>query len=118
MAAAIAVVVQGGTQTSFPVFSSGAPGSRTAVPIDLGSSDASVYLELYGSGISGRASLSDVQVSFGGQNVAPLYAGPSQFAGLDQVNISVPRSLRGSGDVAIAVSIAGLSSNAVTVNIR
>lgn len=118
VAAAIAVVVQGGTQTSFPVFSSGAPGSRTAVPIDLGSSDASVYLELYGSGISGRASLSDVQVSLGGQNVAPLYAGPSQFAGLDQVNISVPRSLRGSGDVAIAVSIAGLSSNAVTVNIR
>ena len=53
-----------------------------------------------------------------GENVAALYAGPSQFAGLDQVNISVPRSLRGSGDVAIAVSIAGLSFNAVTVNIR
>ena len=36
----------------------------------------------------------------GGQTVPVLYAGPQlQIAGLDQINLSIPFSLAGSGDV-------------------
>jgi uncharacterized protein (TIGR03437 family) len=118
VAAAIAVVITGGTQATLPIFSSGPAGSRTAIPVDLGSTDTQVYLELYGSGVRGRASLADVQVAIGGVNYPALYAGPSSFAGLDQINVLLPHTLKGRGDTSIVVSIDGQDSNAVTVNIR
>jgi len=42
------------------------------------------------------------------------YAGAqSQYPGLDQVNVTVPYSLKGAGDVAITVTAAAPASNAV-----
>jgi uncharacterized protein (TIGR03437 family) len=118
VAAAIAVVITGGTQATFPIFSSGPAGSRTAIPVDLGSTNTQVYLELYGSGIRGRASLGDVQVVIGGVNYPALYAGPTSFAGLDQINVLLPHNLQGRGDTSIVASIDRQDSNAVILNIR
>jgi len=47
------------------------------------------------------------------------YAGvqPS-FAGLDQINIALPASLLGTGNAAVSVTVAGVTSNILYVTIR
>ena len=46
-------------------------------------------------------------------------AGPqADFAGLDQVNGLLPRSLAGRGEVQVLLSVEGKPANTVTVNIR
>ncbi len=89
-----------------------------AVPIDLGV-DAPVYLTLYGTGIRGRSALANVSVTIGGVAVPAQYAGLTpNFTGLDQVNVPLPLSLRGKGLVNVTVTVDGLMSNAVMIDIQ
>jgi uncharacterized protein (TIGR03437 family) len=86
-------------------------------PITL-SSGTSTYLILYGTGIR-KSLIAQSVVMIGNQTVAPLYAGiQPTFAGLDQLNIQVPNSLAGSGDVAITFTAGGITSNAVHVTVQ
>jgi uncharacterized protein (TIGR03437 family) len=109
-----------GSQTSEMVFGCGTTaGSCTAVPIDLGPATETVYLSLYGTGIRNRSALADVAVTIGGERADVSYADTQPvFAGLDQVNAKIPRTLAGRGDVQVSLAVAGRSANAVTVNIR
>jgi len=120
VAAATAVRIVAGSNLQGPVdvFHCGStPGSCTSVPIDVGV-DAPVYLSLYGSGIRGAA-LADVAVNIGGKMVPVLYVGPQpDYEGLDQVNISLPLSLRGLGEVDLVVGVTGQYSNPVRLNIQ
>jgi len=117
-ATAIRIVIPTGIQSPVPVFTCGASGNCTTVPIDVGT-DAPVYLSLYGTGIRGAGSLSNVSVTIGNTSIQPLYVGPQpQFPGLDQVNVPLVLSLRGSGLVNVTVTANGVSSNAVRINIR
>jgi uncharacterized protein (TIGR03437 family) len=121
VAAAFAIHVKAdSSQASEPVFRCGAaPGSCTAVPIDLGPAAEQVYLSLYGTGIRNRARLEDVIATIGGVKTEVLYAGPQPgFAGLDQVNLKLPRSLAGLGEVQIFLAVAGKIANTVTIAIR
>ena len=62
----------------------GAAGACSNTPIDLPSATGQIALELFGTGIRGRASVSDVRVSVGGVLVTPSFAGPqSQYSGMD-----------------------------------
>ena len=89
-----------------------------AVPIDLGASE-DVYLVLYGTGFRGRSDLSKVTVTVGGVPVDVSYAGATNpFVGLDQLNLKLPRSLAGRGDVDIVVRVDGKVANTVRVTIR
>jgi len=46
------------------------------------------------------------------------YAGPQGgYAGLDQVNIRVPRSLAGRGNVDVVLTVDGKTANAVTIKV-
>jgi uncharacterized protein (TIGR03437 family) len=47
-----------------------------------------------------------------------LYAGPSSYVGLDQVNISIPPSLAGAGDVRVYLIADGVVSNAVGLSLE
>ncbi len=88
-----------------------------AGPIDLGF-DAPVYVSLYGTGVRGAAP-GDVSVNIGGKPVPVLYVGPQPvYDGLDQANIPLPISLRGSGEVDLVLSVAGQTSNAGRINIQ
>jgi len=121
VAAAVALHVKSdGSQASEFVFRCGAaPGSCAAVPMDLGPATEQVYLSLYGTGIRNRSGLEDVAASIGGERAEVLYAGAQHsFAGLDQVNLKIPRSLAGRGEVQVSVAVAGKSANTVTINIR
>jgi uncharacterized protein (TIGR03437 family) len=117
-AAATAIrVIMGGPASAIPVFSCSGPVCAT-VPIDLGL-DTPVYLSLYGTGIRHRSSLANVTCTIGGVSVPVLYAGPQTvYAGLDQVNVPLPLSLRGMGEADLVVTVDGQPSNAVRVNIQ
>ncbi len=93
-------------------------GQIVPVPIDLDPSTGTVYLELYGTGLRGAAS-AQVLVQIGGLTLKPTYSGPQgAYAGLDQINIALPYSLKGSGNVTVTVSAAGVTANTVHVTIQ
>jgi uncharacterized protein (TIGR03437 family) len=105
---------------SLPLFDcSGTPQVCTAVPIDLGPSSTSVYLELFGTGIRGRSGLSAVSVTLGGVALQVSYVGAQgTYAGLDQINALVDRSLIGGGVLTLQLVVNGAPANAVVVNIK
>ena len=89
------------------------------VPIDLGPDVDRVFLDLFGTGIRNRSSLSNVAGKVGGIDSEVFYAGPqNEVVGLDQVNILLPRSLAGRGDVDVVLTIDGQKTNTVTIRVR
>jgi len=117
LAAAEGILVSpSGTQTPFQVYAvSGV--AVIANPINLGSASDQVVLELYGTGIQ-AAGTSNVQVTVGGTGVPVEYAGTSSFEGEDQVNILLPHSLAGAGNVAVQVTAVGIAANPVQITIQ
>ena len=54
----------------------------------------------------------------GGAEVPVLYVGPQgDYAGLDQVNVELPRSLFGKGESEIALSVEGRIANRVRIDL-
>jgi len=119
VAAADAFVVTAATQVmDQTVFTCNPPAVRSclAAPLSVGAPTGTLYVELYGTGIRNAAL---VQCFVAGQSVPVLYAGPvAAYPGLDQINISIPGSLAGSGDVRLYVVADGVSSNVVGLNIQ
>jgi endo-1,4-beta-xylanase len=114
VAAANAVV----DQTPAPIFQCGAA-AGSCVPIPISVANGPVYLELFGTGIRGRSSLDNVNVTIGNLVTTALYAGlQPQYPGLDQVNVLLPASLAGAGNVGIQLEIDGRVSNLVQITIK
>ena len=85
-------------------------------PLSLGGASDTLYIELYGTGIRGAAF---IECFVAGQRVPVLYAGPvAAYAGLDQVNISIPKSLAGAGDARVYLVADGVASNVVGLEIQ
>jgi uncharacterized protein (TIGR03437 family) len=90
-----------------------------AAPIDLSDPNDQVLLLFFGSGFRHRQSLSDVSVTIGGIPVEALYAGPQgDFLGLDQLNVRLPRTLAGRGEVDVALKVAGRMANLVKASFK
>lgn len=90
-----------------------------ALPIDLGPSTDQVFLLLYGTGIRFRSTLTAVSATIGAATVVATFAGPSpQFPGLDQVNLPLPLSLAGSGEIQVSLNVDGLAANSVLLSIK
>src|SRR5579864_797798 len=89
------------------------------LPVDLGPPTDQVYIILYGTGIRFRSALSNVSLQIGGVTESVAYAGPQGgFAGLDQVNALIPRSLVGSGKVNLTLTVDGIATNTVSITIK
>ena len=118
VAAAIAVrASSNGTQTPVPVFQCSP--TCTATPMPLGAATDILVVEFYGTGIAGRSSLGNVTAQIGGVNATVGYAGAqSQYPGLDQVNVYVPRALAGAGEVPVVLTVDGVTANVVTINVQ
>jgi uncharacterized protein (TIGR03437 family) len=117
LAAAIGILTSsGGKQTPIQVYKVSG-GAVVANPINLGSASDQVYLELYGTGIQ-AAGTSNVEVTVGGMKVPVEYAGKSTFEGEDQVNILLPHSLAGAGNVTVQVTASGITANPVQITIQ
>lgn len=89
------------------------------IPIDLGAATDQTFLLLFGTGLRGRSNLDAVSIRIGGLAVPPQSVGPQgDLVGLDQLNLPLPRSLAGRGEVTIELTVDGLIANPVTVSIR
>jgi uncharacterized protein (TIGR03437 family) len=97
--------------------------SCAPVPLTMAPGDT-VVLELFGTGIRHLASASALTVEINGQNVPYQYAGAQGDTGLDQINVQLPPSLAGIGQVNLVLIVQDtvdnvtLSSNTVTLNIQ
>ena len=85
-------------------------------PIDLGPQGDEVFLTLYGTGIrSGDV----VEVTVGGAPAEITFSGAhGSFVGLDQINVKMPRSLAGRGEVALRVKVNGVAANVLRVSVE
>ncbi|MGE0127945.1 MAG: SBBP repeat-containing protein [Blastocatellales bacterium] len=93
--------------------------SFVAAPIDLGPESDQVFLLLFCTGVKARSSIAAATASLGGQAGQVSYVGnQGQFAGLDQVNVRLPRSLIGRGEVDCALVVDGLAANVVKVHVK
>jgi uncharacterized protein (TIGR03437 family) len=116
LAAASAVSVSAtGTQTAVPVYSVASDGSFVVSPINL--ANGPVYLTLYGTGFE-AAGTAGVKATVNGVAAQVLYAGPSSYTGVDQVNVLLPASLAGKGNVNILVTAGGIQASAAQVTIQ
>ena len=77
-----------------------------------------IFVSLYGTGARKRTSLENVTCTIGGVTAPVAFAGAQGIIGLDQINIEIPSSLRGRGEVPLLLTVDGESSNPVTLNIQ
>ena len=76
-----------------------------------------VYLLLYGSGRGNNTTTATATI--GGVTAAVAYAGAQgEYAGLDQYNLIIPRSLAGRGRVPVVLTVGGFVTNPVYVTIQ
>lgn len=108
-----------GTQSSVNVYQGSSVGNYTPAPIDLGGSSDQSVLVVYGTGIRGVSSLSKVTAAIGTASAPAQFAGasdPAHFIGLDQVNIALPHSLAGAGQVNLTLTVEGVAAPPVTLD--
>ncbi|MGH9839881.1 MAG: IPT/TIG domain-containing protein [Blastocatellia bacterium] len=90
-------------------------GSGNAVPISVGNGGQPNYLILFGTGIRDQGA---VQVKVGGTVCSVVWSGAHpQFAGLDQINVQLPESLRGVGLTGVTVTAGGFVANLAQITI-
>jgi uncharacterized protein (TIGR03437 family) len=90
-----------------------------SVPIDLSAPNDQVFLLLFASGIRNRSALAGVSIEIGGVPVDVLYAGEQgTFSGLDQINLRLPNSLAGRGEVDVVMKVDGIAANVVRVRTK
>jgi uncharacterized protein (TIGR03437 family) len=90
-----------------------------ATPIDLGPNTDQVFLVLYGSGFRFRSGLPAVTAHLGGIAAETLFAGPQGgLVGLDQLNLRIPRSLAGRGEVDLVLIVDGKPANTVKLSFK
>ncbi|HMY74172.1 MAG TPA: hypothetical protein PLQ88_20305, partial [Blastocatellia bacterium] len=112
--AAVVLRVNGSQQTYEPVARfDGGQNKFVAAPIDLGAATDQVFLLLFGTGWRERSSLINVSVKIGGVDAPVGYAGEQGGVGLDQLNVALPRSLAGRGDVDVVLTVDGQIANTV-----
>lgn len=81
------------------------------LPADIDMGSDQLYLLVYGTGLRNAKS---VQVKIGNTSITPDYAGAQgSYAGLDQINIAVPRSLGSAGNVDVILTADGKTANTV-----
>lgn len=89
------------------------------LPIDLGPTTDQVYLVLFGTGLRWRSSLDNVKATVSGVTAQVVYVGPqNDYVGLDQVNILLPRTLLGRGEVDVALTVDGQAANTVRITVK
>ena len=86
-------------------------------PVNLGAAGDEAVLTLYGTGWRGAKGA--VQVTIAGVACDILFSGAQpEYAGLDQLNVRLPRALAGRGEVGVELTAAAISANRVTLRIE
>ena len=89
------------------------------LPIEPGSDTDTAHLILYGLGIRQRSSLAAVSATIAGLTVPVDFAGAQgSLVGLDQINVALPKILKGKGEVEVVLIVDGLAANPVRITLR
>jgi uncharacterized protein (TIGR03437 family) len=121
VAAAVALRVRADGSQSFEAIArfDSAQSRFVATPIDLSNPAEQVFLLLFGTGFRHRSDLSGVRAQIGGVNVEALFAGAQgDFVGLDQVNLRLPGTLAGRGEVDVVLTVDDKTANTVRLNVK
>ncbi len=95
---------------NFNILMSNADG--TPVTIDAGN-----FVSIFGTGL--RYASTAMTMTIGETAVTPTFIGAqNQFEGLDQINLQIPQSLAGKGDVDLVFTLNAITSNLVKLRIR
>jgi len=95
-----------------------ATGNFVPLPINMGASTDQVILTIFGTGFD-AATAATTTVTVNGVNASVLYAGSQmQYTGLDQLNIQLPASLAGKGNVNLQATFNGTAANPVQITIQ
>ena len=117
VAAAIVVTIHADNSSGFVYTFQCTASGCTALPVDLGLDTDQVVLELFGTGIRGHTGT--VTSRIGTSTLPVAYAGPQGvYVGLDQVNILLPKSLRGAGNVTVQLTVDGQAANTVNLSFK
>ncbi len=120
VAAALAAIYgASGTVTPQSVFNcpTGAE-SCVSVPMSLGGPSDNLIVSLYGTGWR-NGTMQSTWARIGGVPATVQYIGPVSGApGLDQVNLFVPRSLAGAGEVPVVLTTGGQTANTVVISLQ
>ncbi len=117
VAAAVVQRVKGEVQT-YEQVAELSGGKFVPRAINLGGDDEQVYRVLFGTGIRYRTDVSNVSANIGGTAFPVEYAGNQYyFSGVDQINILLPKSLRGKGVVPVSIIVDGKVSNTTKIKI-
>jgi uncharacterized protein (TIGR03437 family) len=116
-AAYVVQVAPGGAQTVQQVYTMNSAGGVVANPIASVAS-GSTYLVLFGTGIAaGGTALTTVTIN--GVNAPVLFAGSQGTdTGLDQVDVQIPASLAGKGNVNVQLVAEGIPANPAQITIQ
>ncbi len=118
-AATAALYSTDGTVTPQTLFQCPTGGTCTASPMNLGNPADQLYVLLYGTGLRNFSSMQNVKVTIGGVLATVAYLGvQSQYPALDQMNVIVPHSLAGAGEVPIVLTVDGQTANVVTISLK
>jgi uncharacterized protein (TIGR03437 family) len=113
--AAVLVRVRDGVQAVEPILETDATGI-VPVPIDIGPDTDQLFLLLFGTGLRFGAT---VTVTIGGVYVPVEYFGSQhEYAGMDQVNLRLPRSLAGRGLADVKLMVDGEIANVTQLVFR
>lgn len=90
-----------------------------AVPVDVSSPNEQVFLVAYGSGFRHRTALESVLAQVGGETAPVLFAGAVEgLVGLDQLNVRLPGTLAGRGEVDFLLQVDGSYANPLRIRIK
>ncbi|MDX2033401.1 MAG: ThuA domain-containing protein [Blastocatellia bacterium] len=120
VAAGVALRIRGATR-SFEAIAQLDPQQNRFLPrpIDLSDPNEEVYLLLFGTGFRALPALSGATLTIGGTALPVLFAGAQgTLAGLDQINVLLPRNLAARGEVDLFLTANGSSSNIVRLHVR
>ena len=92
-----------------------AGGECKTIPIALSGGPTRVVVQ--GSGFRHAGSTADIEITLGGVRVRVIAFGPTADAGIDQVVLEIPPSLRGTGEADLICHIKGRVSNPVRLNV-
>ncbi|MEP7338994.1 MAG: pre-peptidase C-terminal domain-containing protein [Acidobacteriota bacterium] len=88
-------------------------------PIDLGQETDQVFLVLFGTGFRNRTNLAAVSAKLGGVKANVTYAGSQgNLIGVDQLNLLLPRTLAGRGEVELTLTVDDAAANVVKVSFK
>ncbi|NOT64345.1 MAG: hypothetical protein HOP19_29355, partial [Acidobacteria bacterium] len=94
-------------------------GGVVPIPIDVSNTAEQVFLILFGTGLRNRNANGTVTFTANGAPLEVLYAGTQAgFAGLDQLNLRLPATLAGRGQIELQFLVDGRAANPVNVTIK